>query len=427
MANDTYDNFGDTLSFNVSVNGVYAVFTTPSGSTTIYIAPNETLITAVPGQSQYVQAMIEPSTYPSEEQKQWVWLIVKDAQNRIVYRNRWDFTATPVILRVGGSYLISVATEDFSKVQGVYFGLASSSIKINLPKVSELTLYDNLTLFYNYDPQVGTLRIYYYDPSSITENVSIAFYDINGKTLLRVDFGAVDLVNFKTAALPYKFEFKFVRGGEAYNWTQVVGHFEEGEPLQDIGSKELMGLTLTVGMLFAFGALSAEWAPIATLIFGSALAYAGLMAFPTAIASFMGAMGFMAFVSNINLSSPSLKALAVALVFTSFAISVGVGVANYYGYIGWGTGGYSGSNYIEVAGQQVVFWQEYTPTYSEYGVPLPTDAKQGVMPFIKSMLFGFPQLLMSLGAPPVMAISLQALIWAGFSAIMLHIFLGREV
>ena len=427
IANDTYDSLGETLSFNVDVNATYAVFTTPTGSTTVYIYPNETITVAVPGQSEYIQATIEPATYPTEEQKQWIWLIVKDSQDRLVYRNKWDLTATPVILRVGGTYLISVATENFTKVQGVYFGLANDIIKINLPKVSELTLYDNLTLFYDFDPQAEELRIYYYDPQASTANVSITFYDAFGKTIFYAHFPTANLINFKTTILPYKFNFEFTRGNETHNWTQTVGYVKEGEEMQEIIPKEFMGLALIAGILFAFGALSAEWAPVVALIFGSVLGYAGLISFPGTIIGFMSAMSFMAFASNMNLSATSLRSLTIALVLTAFAISVGVGIANYYGYLGWGSGGYSGENFIEVAGRQVVFWQEYTPTYSEYGVPLPTDAQQGIMPFIRSILLGFPQLLMSLGAPKVFALSLQGLIYAGMAAVMLAILFGREV
>lgn len=422
----TWEGVGNDITFTTNESMVLAVLSAPGGSTTVLVRPgvNETVV--VPGTvATHIQAVIEPSSYPTGSQRQWTWLIVRDAQGRLVYFNKWNFEGTPVLLKSGESYLVAVATENLTSVYGAYFGLASPSIKITLPKPDDLTKFTNITVFYSVKESDNTFRIYFYDPSGQTSEVNIVLYDDGLNPMANVTYHA-SLVDVKFNALPFKFTLTYVRNGKEYVWSRVLGYTNAQGIASELGSRKLLGFALIEGMLFAFGSLSAMWAPAVTLAFAIPLSMSGMIELPALIITYLGGMAFFAWFQQLNLDAPSLKQLAIKILIIVFVGQMTFGIANYYGKLGWGTGGYISNDTIEVAGEQITFWQNYTPTYSSYGIPVSSDSRT-FMNFIYAVLNGTGAFAMALGAPPEFARLINTLVWALESALLLYLLLGREV
>lgn len=423
----TWGGIGTIMSATVNDSLAYVVLSGPGGSTTIIVRPGDSYTAVVPGSiAAHIQAVIEPAKYPTSDQKVWDHLLVKDAQGRVVYFNKWSFSSTPVVLMSRASYVVAVEDTNFSLVRAVYFGYSTPSIQIELPSPAGLLVYTNATAFYSVNEKAKQFRLYMYMPQGM-KNVHVAVYSSDTTPILNISYPDVDLLDLKVDKLPYKFVVTYTGADGSHNsWERVLGYTSEVSPLSDIGSRTLLGMALVLGMMFAFGATSAEWAPVVTLIFAGVLAGIGFIYLPATVVTFLGAVGFFAFFSQVDLSGASLKQVAIALVLVIFAINLGVAVANYFGYLGWGTTGYSTDNTITIAGQQITFWQNYTPEYSQYGTPISSDSRN-FMSFVTGLLGGTGMLLQSFGAPPVFATMFNALIWAVESALILYLLLGREV
>ena len=418
---------GQTPTLNVPGNGAFIVIESATTSTTVYVpAANGTVNVAIPGTAaQYIPTTIEPASYPTQEQRVWDWLIVKDSQGNIVYRNKWGFTATNVLLKSGGTYLIEVATDGFNQTQVVYTGLASTTIKVNLPTLSSLMGYSELTTYYRLTND--TLQIYYYDPQNLTDNITLTLYDAYNRVLLNVTYPATNLLNFKTDILPYRFVLSFHRDGHNATWPIVVGHINEGHDSIFFLPKGIASLLLILMMLFSFTALSAAWAPVMTLVMALSLAVGGIVAVPAAAATFLGVGGFLAFMSQANLNFLSIKQLASQMAVVLVLLQIGGGIAGYVASTtGMGGVGIGTAQLQDNAIQQLAFWQNYTPQYTDLGAPVTTDTSTSTG-FLYNILKGGKFVFMALGAPPDVANSLQILMYVLMAVIPLYMLFGREV
>lgn len=408
--------------------GVFIVARTDAGSSTVYVSPQDRgLSIAVPGMNaQYIQTTIEPSSYPSQEQREWRWLIVKDSFGRHIYRNKWSFSPTEVLLKAGDTYLISVATDDFSKMEVVYTGLAAPTIKINLPSLSELTLFDELATYWRLGND--TIQIYYYDPQDLTEEISLVFKDEFGNTILNTTFPNTSLVNFKSTIIPFSFELSFTRENRTTTLPVLVGHAtERAEENSLFLPKGVTGLVLVSMMMFLFPALNAAWAPLLTLVFGTSLKLVGLIDFPTSVAVVLSTLGFLAFIENANFTSLSLKHLAGRVFLFLLLLQIASGIATIVAtQIGVPISSTNLQDVGTLTKEQLIFWKNYTPVYTDLGVPVSTDTKN-FLSYVGDVFNGSKYALMALGAPESVATALQVVMWMLESVLGLYLLVGREV
>ncbi len=427
LLNATSWSFGETPTvFANATGGIFAVIT-GTASTTIYLQPeNGSIAVAIPGNSaQYISATIEPASYPSTAQRVWDWLTVKDVNGRIVYRNRWDFQPTSVVLQVGKAYLIEVSNDNFTETQVVFTGLASPDIKINLPSPGELTLYDNLTTYYH--ATNDSLQIYYYDPQHITEWIRLEMFDVAGRTLLNVTYPYTNLLNFKTNIVPYRFSLTFYRDGHKVTWSRVVGYVSSGKDNPFFLDRPLTSLIILLMVLFSFDALSSMWAPIVTLVTGVILSIPGITLMPLPLIAFLSTSAFLAFLSKANIQFYSVKQLASQMFVLILLLQVAGGIATVLAtQLGIPHDQFGVSYLAEQGKEQLVFWSNYTPQYTSLGAPVPTDAKS-FWAYMGAVFNGAKYTFMSLGAPESIANALQVVFWALEASLGLYILLGREV
>jgi len=420
--------FGQNPTLNASSDeGAFLVIESTSASTTVFVRPGVSeMNVSFPGTSaEYIQATIEPVQYPSQEQRVWQWLVVKDSQNSIVYMSKWNFTATDVVLKSGGTYLIEVATPNLSEVQTVYIGLASPVIKINLPRLEELTLFENLTTYYRVDG--NSLQVYFYDPEGKTESINLVLYDVFDNVLLNTTYANTSLLNFRSDFLPYKFVLTFEREGHTVPWGGIIGHVEEGVDEPFPFPKELVSLVLIMMMLFSFSALDAHWAPVMTLTFSSALAVAGVVTMPVQVASFLSVGGFLGFMGGARLNFASIKQLASQVLVVIILLQVAGGIAEVIAEeMGLGGIGMNVDALSSTTKEQLVTWANYTPQYTELGAPLSTDTKNFAS-YVSDVFNGAKYIMMSLGAPEPIATSFQTFLWLLEAVLLIYLLFGREV